>query len=99
MPNQVHYMTKKSRYKKIMSEQKEVSKAKLEEKIGKEMQVLIENVSFDGKYLIGRTKNDVPEEDGIVYIKRTDKNENLLNRFIWCKIVGVSDYDLMAEIK
>ena len=36
---------------------------------------------------------------GIVYIKRTDKNENLLNRFIWCKIVGVSDYDLMAEIK
>ena len=99
MPNQVHYMTKKSRYKKIMSEQKEVSKAKLEEKIGKEMQVLIENVSFDGKYLIGRTRNDVPEEDGIVYIKRTDKNENLLNRFIWCKIVGVSDYDLMAEIK
>ena len=63
------------------------------------MQVLIENVSFDGKYLIGRTKNDVPEEDGIVYIKRTDKNENLLNHFIWCKIVGVSDYDLMAEIK
>ena len=99
MPNQVHYMTKKSRYRKIMSEQKEVSKAKLEEKIGKEMQVLIENVSFDGKYLIGRTKNDVPEEDGIVYIKRTDKNENLLNCFIWCKIVGVSDYDLMAEIK
>ena len=99
MPNQVHYMTKKSRYRKIMSEQKEISKAKLEEKIGKEMQVLIENVSFDGKYLIGRTKNDVPEEDGIVYIKRTDKNENLLNRFIWCKIVGVSDYDLMAEIK
>ena len=99
MPNQVHYMTKKSRYRKIMSEQKEISKAKLEEKIGKEMQVLIENVSFDGKYLIGRTKNDVPEEDGIVYIKRTDKNENLLNQFIWCKIVGVSDYDLMAEIK
>ena len=91
MPNQVHYMTKKSRYRKIMSEQKEISKAKLEEKIGKEMQVLIENVSFDGKYLIGRTKNDVPEEDGIVYIKRTDKNENLLNRFIWCKIVDVSD--------
>ncbi len=34
------------------------------------MQVLIENVSFDGKYLVGRTRNDVPEEDGIVYIKK-----------------------------
>lgn len=63
------------------------------------MQVLIENVSFDGKYLVGRTRNDVPEEDGIVYIKRTDKNENLLNQFIWCKIVDVSDYDLIAEVE
>ena len=63
------------------------------------MQVLIENVSFDGKYLVGRTRNDVPEEDGIVYIKRTDKNVNLLNQFIWCKIVDVSDYDLIAEVE
>ena len=99
MPNQIHHMTKESRYRKIMNEQREISKAKLEENIGKEMEVLIENVSFDGKYLVGRTRNDVPEEDGIVYIKRTDKNENLLNRFIWCKIVDVSDYDLVAEVK
>lgn len=99
MTNQIHYMTKNSRYRKIMSEQKEISKKKLEEQIGKKMQVLIENVSFDGKYLVGRTRNDVPEEDGIVYIKRTDKNENLLNQFIWCKIVDVSDYDLIAEVE
>ena len=99
MPNQIHYMTKNARYRKIMSEQKEISKKKLEEQIGKKMQVLIENVSFDGKYLVGRTRNDVPEEDGIVYIKRTDKNENLLNQFIWCKIVDVSDYDLIAEVE
>ncbi len=99
MPNQIHYMTKNSRYRKIMSEQKEISKKKLEEQIGKKMQVLIENVSFDGKYLVGRTRNDVPEEDGIVYIKRTDKNENLLNQFIWCKIVDVSDYDLIAVVE
>ena len=99
MPNQIHHMTKEARYRKIMKEQKEISKAKLEENIGREMQVLVENVSFDGKYLVGRTRNDVPEEDGIVYIKRTDKNENLLNQFIWCKIVNVSDYDLIAEVK
>ena len=99
MPNQIHYMTKNARYRKIMSEQKEISKKKLEEQIGKKIQVLIENVSFDGKYLVGRTRNDVPEEDGIVYIKRTDKNENLLNQFIWCKIVDVSDYDLIAEVE
>ena len=98
MPNQIHHMTKKLRYRKIMEEQKEISKDKLKNFIGEEMEVLIENVSFDGKYLVGRTRNDVPEEDGIVYIKRTDENERLLNQFIWCKIVEVSDYDLIAEI-
>ena len=99
MPNQIHHMTKESRYRKIMSEQKEISKAKLEEQIGRKMQVLIEDVSFDGKYFVGRTRNDVPEEDGIVYIRITDKNENLQNKMIWCKIVDVSDYDLIAEVK
>lgn len=99
MENQIHYKTKEARYNKIMRMQQEISKEKLEKNIGKEMTVLIENVSFDGKYLIGRTKNDVPEEDGIVYIKRTEKNENLLNQFICCKIVDVSDYDLIAEVK
>ena len=99
MKNQIHHKTKEARYNKIMRMQQEISKEKLEKNIGKEMTVLIENVSFDGKYLIGRTKNDVPEEDGIVYIKRTEKNENLLNQFICCKIVDVSDYDLIAEVK
>ncbi len=99
MENQIHYKTKEARYNKIMRMQQEISKEKLEKNIGKEMTVLIENVSFDGKYLIGRTKNDVPEEDGVVYIKRTEKNENLLNQFICCKIVDVSDYDLIAEVK
>ena len=99
MENQIHYKTKEARYNKIMKMQQEISKEKLEKNIGKEMTVLIENVSFDVKYLIGRTKNDVPEEDGVVYIKRTEKNENLLNQFICCKIVDVSDYDLIAEVK
>ena len=97
MPNQVHYKTKEARYKRIMQKQQEISKAKLSENIGKKMLVLVENMSFDGKYLVGRTTNDVPEEDGVVYIKRNNE-ENLLNKFIWCKIVDVSDYDLIAEI-
>lgn len=99
MPNQIHHMTKESRYKKIMKEQKEISKETLKKNIGKEMMVLVENMSFDGKYLVGRTRCDVPEEDGIVYIKKNAENENLLNQFIWCKIVDVSDYDLIAEVK
>ena len=97
MPNQIHYKTKEARERKIMNLQKNISKEKLEKNIGKNITVLVENKSFDGKYLIGRTSRDVPEEDGIVYIKRTEKNENAINQFIKCKIVEVSNYDLIAE--
>ena len=44
---------------------------------------------------------DVPEEDGLVYIKK-DKNLNenkVLNNFVNCKIIDVSNYDLIGEIQ
>ena len=97
MPNQVHHMTKKSRYNKIMQIQQKISKENLEKNIGKQMEVLVENYSFDKKYLVGRTKCDVPDIDGIVYIKKTKENEGCINRFINVKIVDVENYDLIGE--
>ena len=43
---------------------------------------------------------DVPEMDGIVYIKNeTDKKpEEIVNHFINCKVTEGSDYDLIAEM-
>ena len=97
MKGQIHYKTKEYRLNKIMSLQKDISKKILERNVGRNIEVLVENKSFDGKYLIGRTAKDVPEEDGIVYIKINEENENSINKFIDCKIVDVSDYDLIAE--
>ena len=65
---------KKSRYNQIMKEQKGISEEIQKSKIGKEYEVLIEDKSFDGKYLIGRTMQDVPEIDGLVYIKNEKKS-------------------------
>ncbi len=99
--NQIHGNTKKARYNKIMEAQQEISKQILEEKIGKTYKILVEDISFDKKYLIGRTMQDVPEEDGLVYIKK-DKNLNenkVLNNFVNCKIIDVSNYDLIGEIQ
>ena len=42
-----------------MKIQQKISNENLQKKIGQEVEVLIENMSFDGKYLIGRTKQDV----------------------------------------
>ena len=101
LPNQIHGNTKKSRYNKIMQKQQIISKENLEKKIGKEYEVLIEDLSFDKKYYIGRTMQDVPEIDGMVYIENNhrDKTENMINQFKKCKITDVSEYDLIAELK
>ena len=100
LPKQIHGNTKKARYNKIMKTQQQISLEKLKKKIGRKYKVLIEDVSFDKKYLIGRTFQDVPEEDGLVYIKNDEKYkiENILNNFIECEIEKVSDYDLIGKI-
>ena len=99
LPNQIPGNTKKARYNKIMKIQQEISRKKLEKKLNKEYEVLIEDISFDGKYYIGRTMQDVPEIDGLVYIKNNSENskESKLNKFEKCKIIGISDYDLIGE--
>ena len=98
LPNQIHGNTKKSRYNKIMEEQQIISNQNLKKKIGKTFDVLIEDVSFDGKYFIGRTMQDVPEIDGIVYIKNIGQDKDkILNKIKGYKVIDISDYDLIME--
>ena len=41
---------------------------------------------------------DVPEIDGMVYIKNSNKiQDNIINNFKRCKIIEISNYDLIAE--
>ena len=100
LPEQIHGNTKKARYNKIMKTQQEISRKLQEDKIGKTYEVLVEDMSFDGKYYIGRTMQDVPDIDGIVYIKNeNDKiQDDLLNHFVNCKVIDVSNYDLIAKL-
>ena len=97
LPDQIHGNTKKARYNKIMEVQQKISKENLEKKIGKVYEALIEDISFDGKYLIGRTKQDVPEEDGIIYIKNAGLTK-MVNKFVNVEITDVKDYDLIGKL-
>ena len=100
LPNQIHGNTKKSRYKKIMELQQKVSKENMEKKLNKEYEVLIEDISFDGKYYVGRTMQDVPDIDGLIFVKNDGKiKENLINHFINVKVCEINDYDLIGEYK
>ena len=92
---QVHPMTK-SRYNKIMELQAEISNEIQGSYIGRELTVLLEERSFDGKYYIGRSYMDVPDIDGVIFVKCEE--ENLEGQFIKAKVTESRDYDLIAEV-
>ena len=101
LKEQIHPMTKKARYNKIMKIQQEVSKENEKKLLGKEIEILIENITEDNKYYIGRSKMDVPEIDGIAYLKINDKIKDcndLIGKYEICKVVDVKDYDIIVEI-
>lgn len=97
LKEQIHSMTKKSRYRKIMNLQQKISKENLEKKLEKELLVLVEDKSFDEKYYIGRSYMDVPEIDGICYIKVKSDSQIKIGDFVQCKVIDVEEYDLICE--
>ena len=68
----------------------------MKSQIGKTIEVLIEDVSFDGKYYIGRSKNEVPDIDGVIYVEKT--NDELYDKFVKVEIIDSKDYDLIAKM-
>ena len=57
---------KEERYARLMEHQARISAARLQDKIGRTIDVLIDALDADGP--IGRSAGDAPEIDGVVYI-------------------------------
>ena len=88
---------KEERKNKIMILQQEISRKKMKEKIGNSYEVIIENISDNGQYFIGRSYMDVPSEDGVIYV---DYDPSIvLNEYIDVIIYDSDDYDLYAKVK
>jgi ribosomal protein S12 methylthiotransferase len=66
LPGAVPEEVKQARLEYFMEIQAEISAAKLQDKIGKTVEVIIDNVETEGA--IGRTQGDAPEIDGCVYV-------------------------------
>ncbi len=95
LKEQIHHMTKKARYNKIMKLQQEISKENENKQIGKELEILIENITPDKKYYIGRSYMDVPGIDGIAYVEN-NVSENLIGKYIKAKVILVKEYDIFC---
>ncbi len=94
--NQVHPKTKTARYDKLMKLEKQISKIKLEEKIGNIYEAIIDGISDDGRFLCARSYMDIPNEDGTIFIKNDGKYKP--GMFVRCQIESVRDYDMIGKI-
>ena len=96
LKEQVHPMTKKARYNKIMEIQQKVSEENLNKYIGKELEVLVEGKTIDGKYYVCRSYMDVPDIDGLIYLNNS--KELKIGDFVKCTIKSsINEYDLLGE--
>lgn len=88
---------KKSRANEIMKIQNKISRENNERLIGKELEVLVENITEDSEYYIGRSTREVPDEtDGAIFIQNT--KELIIGDFVKVKIEKALDYDLITSI-
>jgi ribosomal protein S12 methylthiotransferase len=84
---------KQDRWERFMAHQQAISAARLQLKIGKEIDVLIDEVDDEGA--VGRSYADAPEIDGAVYIDSFDVKPGDKVRV---RITDADEYDLWAEL-
>jgi len=92
LPNPVADELKQERWERFMALQQEISAAKLQTKIGKTIEILIDEVDADGA--IGRSSADAPEIDGKVFLEGAI--ELSPGDFVEAEVTAADDYDLWA---
>jgi ribosomal protein S12 methylthiotransferase len=93
LPGHVSEAEKEARLEAFMQVQAEISAEKLEQRLGDEMMVLIDEVTEEGA--IGRTYADAPEVDGIVHLAGAVSLEP--GQKVWAEITASDEYDLYGE--
>lgn len=85
---------KQERWERFMEHQQAISTARLAAKVGREMDVLIDEIDEDGD-AVGRSSADAPEIDGNVFI--TSEQELEPGQMVRVRITDSSEYDLFGE--
>lgn len=92
MTDQVPEDVKEERFHRFMQLQQEISAERLKQKIGQTLDVIVDEIDDEG--IIGRTKADAPEVDGLVYIENLSGTPVKVGEFIKVTITHSDEYDL-----
>ncbi|WP_448211106.1 30S ribosomal protein S12 methylthiotransferase RimO [Colwellia sp. MEBiC06753] len=90
LPDHVPDEVMEDRLQRFMEVQAEISAQKLQDRIGQEYLVLIDEVNSEGA--VGRSYMDAPEVDGKVYL--TDEFDVQPGDMIWAQIIHADEHDV-----
>lgn len=95
LPGVVPDELKRERWERFMETQQAISAARLQNKIGSVQSVIVDGVDEEHDRLIGRSKADAPEIDGLVYVEAD--GEFSAGDIIKVRVNNADDYDLYGE--
>lgn len=100
LANPIPAALREERRARFMLHQEAISRQRLQAKLGREIDVLVDRIG-EGKagesIVIGRSKADAPEIDGLVYLHGADKNV-AQGAFLRARVVEAQEHDLVAEL-
>ncbi|WP_045855698.1 30S ribosomal protein S12 methylthiotransferase RimO [Teredinibacter purpureus] len=94
LDNPVPDDVKQDRWERFMQTQQTISAARLQARIGTEVEVLID--STEGDNAVGRSYAEAPEIDGVIIVE--DAAHLAPGEKVMVKIVAADEYDLWAEL-
>ncbi|MBE7459689.1 MAG: 30S ribosomal protein S12 methylthiotransferase RimO [Zoogloeaceae bacterium] len=94
LPDPVPEELREERRQRLMELQEDISTQRLERKIGREIEVLVEEVDEEGA--VARSQADAPEIDGLVHIPNGEHLE--VGEFARVRVTDCDVHDLYAEV-
>jgi ribosomal protein S12 methylthiotransferase len=94
LPGHVPEEVKQERFERLMEAQQSISAAKQLAKVGREIDVIIDEVDEDEA--VGRSSADAPDIDGQVYLD--GENELTVGDIVRVKVTDADAYDLWGEV-
>jgi len=95
LPGAVPEEVKEERRARFMQVQAEVSRERLARKVGRTLQVLVDDV--EGRAAVARSAADAPEIDGVVRIRRPGKLRT--GDFATVRVTAATEHDLEAVLE
>ena len=95
MDGQIEPEVKAKRAEIIMNEQMLIMDDKQQEKMGREIDVMVDFFDEDNLLYMGRSYMDAPEIDTSVII--SSEEELFPGQIIRCKVIGFDDFDMIVE--